>query len=168
MPKHRASREELLAQYEQAREDLRDYNRSVWQTPSVALAVESAVFTLAFGQTFGLTPAGRFGLLLTGTLTVIGLLVTFVKHSHYQALRALSAQELASRLGLIEEPLFRVTWSKELKEREQQARPKHIQGALAGQSAVTWLARILYFVVVFNVLLLAQAALACLCPAASP
>ena len=154
--------EELLVQYEQIRQDMRDYNRSVWQTPSVALTVEIALITIILGPNLSLTPCGKSGVIFAGTLLVVGLLLTFVKHAHFHGLKALMADRLAKQIGMEEEHFPRVRWSRNLKELEKIIIPKGIQGLLVRASAVTWLARFLYIVIAINIYLLVINLTACL------
>ena len=144
-----------LDQYKQIRQDIRDYNRSVWQTPSAALAIESALVTVVFGTSLVLTPCGKAVLVLVGTLLVIGLLLTFVKHAHFQKLKANAAVDLGRELGMADEHFPAVDWGDDLRETESQLRPGGVRGFLSSLSAVIWLARFLYVVVAGNAYLIA-------------
>ncbi len=143
----------LIVQYEQIRQDMRDYNRSVWQTPGVALTVEIALITIIFGTDLKLDSIEKSILIFVATLLIIGLLLTFVKHAHFHGLKAQLANHLAKQIGMEDEHFPRVKWSDKLKELEKKVAPKCFQGLLTRASAVNWQVRFLYIVIVANLVL---------------
>lgn len=140
----------LMLQYEQIRQDMRDYNRSVWQTPGVALSIEIALITIIFGTDISLNSWEKSAIIFVTNLLVISLLLTFVKHAHFHGLKAQLAHQLAMQIGMEEEHFPKIPWSKRLKILEKMVAPKCIQGVLTGVSAVNWQARVLYIVIAAN------------------
>lgn len=100
--------------------------------------------------------------MIAGSLLVLGLLVTFVKHAHFQLLKSNAAAKLGQKLGLDEEHFSGVEWSVELKAVEEQLVPPGIRGILVKRSAIAWLVRSLYLVTLMNLLIVVQSIVACI------
>jgi len=146
-------KKELLLQYEQVRQDWRLYHKSVWQTPSLAFGVESALLTIVLHPGFDLNPVARIGILFTGSLLVLGLTITFIKHSYFQKLKAKKATEIAEKLSMEEEHFPRLEWSKKLTAEAKDLEPKGFVGKIVRKSAVKWLINLLFLVLFINILL---------------
>ncbi len=70
--------EEELAQYNQCSEDWRQYNSTIWQIPSVAIAIASAILAVAYQNIQELLP--RTVILFFGGLMLLTLTIALIKH----------------------------------------------------------------------------------------
>ena len=71
--------EEEIAQYNQCSEDWRHYNGAIWQIPSVAVAIASAILAVAYQYDVqDLLP--RTVILFFGGLILLSLTVALIKH----------------------------------------------------------------------------------------
>lgn len=69
---------EEIAQYNQCSEDWRHYNNTIWQMPTVAMTIASAIMAVAYQYIQELLP--RTVILFFGGLILLGLTVSLVKH----------------------------------------------------------------------------------------
>jgi hypothetical protein len=77
--------EEELAQYNQCSDDLRYYDNTIWQIPSITMAIASAVFAISYQYIDKLFP--RAVILLIGGVFSASLTVALVKHRLFQKQR---------------------------------------------------------------------------------
>jgi hypothetical protein len=77
--------EEEITQYNQCSEDWRHYDRAIWQMPTVAITIASAILAVAY-QYVKYLPARAF-ILLLGGLLLLSLTVALVKHRLFQEQR---------------------------------------------------------------------------------
>ncbi len=70
--------EKEIAQYNQCSEDWRHYNNTIWQMPTAAIAIASAILAVAYQYVGELLP--RTVILFFGGLILSGLTVALIKH----------------------------------------------------------------------------------------
>lgn len=85
--------EEEIAQYNQCSEDWRHYNNTIWQIPSIGIAIASAILAVAYQYVQELLP--RTAILFFGSLILLSLTVALIKHRlfHNQRTKFLSQTE---------------------------------------------------------------------------
>lgn len=85
--------EEEIAQYNQCSEDWRHYNNTIWQIPSIGIAIASAILAVAYQYVQELLP--RTAILFFGSLILLSLTVALIKHRlfHDQRTEFLSQTE---------------------------------------------------------------------------
>ena len=70
--------EEEITQYNQCSEDWRHYDRAIWQMPTVAITIASAILAVAYQYVEELLP--RAFILLLGGLLLLSITVALMKH----------------------------------------------------------------------------------------
>lgn len=70
--------DEQISQYEQSREDWRHFNDSIWQLPSIAVAIASGILALSYE--YVKTPGPRSVILFFGFLICLAFVIALIKH----------------------------------------------------------------------------------------
>ena len=85
--------EEEIAQYNQCSEDWRHYDNAIWQMPTVAITIASAILAVAYQYVQELLP--RTVILFFGGLILLSITVELIKHRlfHDQRTEFLSETE---------------------------------------------------------------------------
>ena len=85
--------EEEITQYNQCSEDWRHYDKAIWQMPTVAITIASAILAVAYQYVQELLP--RAFILLLGGLLLLSITVALIKHRlfHEQRTEFLSDTE---------------------------------------------------------------------------
>jgi hypothetical protein len=92
----RLAEDVVLTQYEQTYNSLRNHDNLLWQTPSVAAAINSGILLVAFR--FITDPFVRSGLIFVGVLLTMSLALALVKHRYFMKIETESLEKIENNV----------------------------------------------------------------------